>query len=246
MSFVQLTYHLLYFLFTLLFSNSISYRNYMDQPGYHEAEEHNLEETSKGLHPKDLNHARRDLDSYQADVEEIGEKLQAALYTDAPSPMTMIVLQQCLANLDNMDRRGSRDVLTLDRLETDEGLMEADKAAKKAFRAVMAQAKSMGMSLLCLKTANDLTLDLDNSISSVERKQATNPTRDYSVTLEAISAMMTELKTSLKSSEVPRSHPLWSRYNELDERLQDLRATDKPVSGSDIVLHGLPQVGQLG
>ena len=169
------------------------------------------EETPKGPPPKDLNHARRYLDSYQSDVEDIRQRLQAALDEDDPTPITMIVLQQYLADLDTMDRRGSRDVQTLIRRETDEDLMETDKVERKLLRAGMAQTKNLGMNLLYLKTANNLILEVDRALGNVERKQAMNPTKDYSPTLATIANKMKELEDSLRGSDIPHSHMLWAK-----------------------------------
>ena len=179
-----------------------------------------LEETSRGsIRHKALSHCRRDLNAYQAEVEDIRQQLEAALDEDYPKPMTMIALQGYLTDLDDMDARARRDIQSLIRRETEEGQLERDKAEKKLFRTGWTQAKALGTKLLYFKTASNLIQDLDEDIAEMERKQASHPTRDYAVPLSSINKQMTSLKDTLKGSDVLRGHILWAQTNQLNARL---------------------------
>ena len=94
------------------------------------------------------------------------------------------------------------------------------------FQEIICKARSLCKQLTCLRTVSGLVQEVDMSLDSMQTKQVRNPTKDYSATMLPICKNLTELKETLRGSNIPAGHNLWSVAKDLSERLQDLQAKE--------------------
>ena len=73
-----------------------------------------------------------------------------------------------------------------------------------------------------LKSACGHAHEVDVDLGSLETRKARDPTKDYALISDPNHETARELKLILRTSTIPKSHPLWSTAKELGDHLNAL------------------------
>ena len=178
----------------------------------------------------DLAALRKSRSRFQSAATRSRNKLQTTLDEEDPLSLDSHQLVERFAALETTFQRGNRvhDSIALE--ETDEARQEADLVAKELFHDIIWKAKMLCKRLQALKAATLLARRLDKSVHSLEDKRASNPGKDYSLSVQQLREMEKELSDILCFSTIPSHHNLWTVASDCGDRIHDLQATEATPS----------------
>ena len=183
---------------------------------------------------KELTKRRRDLDSYQQELHELGEPIAEASVAEGAVPMSSPQLNTSLLAIDQL-RSQLMDVYHyILRTETDPTIRHQDQNAKKASLKEINKLKEQATAL---KAAADACLHLSvarREIKGIEKNQEENPNKDFIQAALPINDEMTIIKHHLVAAALEEDHHLWENYERLKQRLVAILSTDvKPPDTKD-------------
>ena len=178
----------------------------------------------------DLAALRKSRSRFQSAATHSRNKLQTTLDEEDPLSLDSHQLDEHFAALETTFQRGNRvhDSIALE--ETDEARQEADLVAKELFQDIIWKAKTLCKRLQALKAATLLARRLDKSVHSLEDKRASNPGKDYSLSVQQLREMEKELSDILSFSTIPSHHNLWTVASDCGDRIHDLQGTEATPS----------------
>ena len=137
--------------------------------------------------------------------------------------MTHHQVRSALAALKNVKSLVDAAQIQLLRYETDEELIKKDATCRKTF---LQQHDEAYQTASTLYEANQKINCTTRALKRLEDKQATCPSKDYSKPVTLLDNQLADAKASLNEAELPLDHPLWTTYDDLEDRMQVLLTVD--------------------
>ena len=169
-----------------------------------------------------LGRHRYELDAFLGNIEKLSAGFQLALQPDDPVPMTPLQVKRDLGAVTCLISRMDSANNFLIKHETDPAKMAGDATALEGIMKVCAKATEAGQTVQAVYEATQQASVAEKTISRMEKKQAENPTRDYSKSMTLMDNQLSDVRTTMIRVGLSVDHVLWEQLSDLEDRLQNL------------------------
>ena len=119
--------------------------------------------------------------------------------------------------------------------EGESGIKPDDQEALDNFEDYVTSTKVYFKCLIVIKEAHEMSEELQADLDNLERAKRDEPHKNYSMSIERMTDIYKELRTTLHKSTIPKDHPLKTSVTDLSSRLNRLSMEDKPALPPTIV-----------
>ena len=152
-----------------------------------------------------------------------------------PATFDLNTLAERLTSLEATERRCYRAHETICEEETDPQKLEKDEEVGDTFNDNVEATRSLLKRLIALKTAHELSTELDYNLDNLEDSKAREPDKDHSAAMARLTTTFDSFQATLRGSTIPPDHALRRTARDFDARVTSLSVTETILPPTPIV-----------